>query len=54
MANKCVCFVTDNSALVDIINQQTSKHKLIMLLLRGLCYGQIRARILLDMSFLFT
>ena len=28
MANKCVCFVTDNSALVDIINQQTSKHKL--------------------------
>ena len=34
MANKCTCFVTDNSALVDIINRQTSKHKLIMLLVR--------------------
>ena len=34
MANKCVCFVTDNSALVDVINRQTSKHKLIMILVR--------------------
>ena len=27
MANRCVVFVTDNAALVSIINQQTSKHK---------------------------
>lgn len=36
MANKCVCFVTDNTMLVDIINRQTSKHKLVILLVRDL------------------
>lgn len=34
MTNRCVLFFTDNAALVDIINQQTSKHKLVMVLLR--------------------
>ena len=29
-------FVTDNAALVSIINQQTSKHKLVMILIRDL------------------
>ena len=46
MANKCVCFVTDNSALVDIINQQTSKHKLIMLLVRDLVFTSLNYNIL--------
>ena len=30
MANQRVVFFTDNAALVDIINKQSSKHKLIM------------------------
>ena len=36
MANRCVLFFTDNAALVDIINKQTSKHKSVMVLLREL------------------
>ena len=36
MANRCIVFVTDNAALVSIINQQTSKHKLVMILIRDL------------------
>ena len=36
MANSCVLFVTDNAALVDIINKQTSKHKQVMILIRDL------------------
>jgi len=49
MANKCICFVTDNSALVEVINRQTSKNKLIMLLVRDLVltsleYILLRAR----------
>ena len=36
MANRCIMFVTDNAALVSIINQQTSKHKLVMILIRDL------------------
>ena len=44
MTNRCVLFFTDNAALVDIINKQTSKHKLVMVLLRDLvlsclCYN---------------
>ena len=36
MANRCIVFVTDNAALVSIINQQKSKHKLVMILIRDL------------------
>ena len=32
MANSCVLFFTDNVALVDIINKQTSKRKQVMIL----------------------
>jgi len=46
MANKCVCFVTDNSALVDVINRQTSKHKLITLLVRDLVLTSLKYNIL--------
>ena len=34
MADRCITFRTDNAGLVDIINQQTSKHKLVMTLVR--------------------
>lgn len=34
MWNWCIVFVTDNAALVSVINQQTSKHKLVMTLIR--------------------
>ena len=46
MANKCICFVTDNSALVEVINRQTSKHKLIMLLVRDLVLTSLKYNIL--------
>ena len=36
MADRCIIFRTDNAALADIINQQTSKHKLVMTLVRDL------------------
>jgi len=36
LANKCLSFYTDNLALVDILNKQTSKDRLIMTLLRRL------------------
>jgi len=36
MAKKCVLFYTDNAALVEIINHQTSKHRLVMILVRDL------------------
>ena len=36
MADKCVVFFTDNVAVVDIINKQTSKHQSIMVLIRDL------------------
>ena len=31
MANRCVAFYTDNAAIVDILNRQTSKHQLVMI-----------------------
>ena len=34
ISNKCVCFVTDNAAQDEAINQQTSKHNHIILLVR--------------------
>ena len=36
LADKCVMFVTDNTALVDIINKQTSKHKIVVILIRDM------------------
>ena len=39
MTNRCVLFFTDNAALVDIINKQTSKHKLVMILLHDLVFS---------------
>ena len=36
MTDKCVMFFTDNTAVVDIINKQTSKHQSIMVLIRDL------------------
>lgn len=46
MANKCISFVTDNSALVETINRQTSKHKLIMFLVRDLVLTSLKFNIL--------
>ena len=46
MTNCCVLFFTDNAALVDIINKQTSKHKLVMILLRDLVLSCLRYNIL--------
>ena len=47
MTNCCVLFFTDNAALVDIINKQTSKHTLIMVLLRVLVLSCLHYNILL-------
>ena len=46
MANKCVVFYTDNAAIVDIINQQTSKHPLVMILVRNLVLTSLTYNIL--------
>ena len=46
MSNRCIVFVTDNAALVSVINQQTSKHKLIMILIRGLVLTSLRHHII--------
>ena len=40
MSNRCIVFVTDNAALVSIINQQTSKHKLVMILIHDLQWAK--------------
>ena len=45
MSNRCVSFFTDNAALVDIINKQTSKHSLIMVLVRDLVLTSLRHNI---------
>ena len=42
MTNQCVSFSTDNKALVDIINQQTSKHTLIVVLVCNLVLTSLR------------
>ena len=36
MSNKRVMFFSDNAAVVDVINDQTSKHRGIMVLLKDL------------------
>lgn len=46
MGNQCISFFTDNAALVDIINKQTSKHNLIMILVRDLVLTSLRHNIL--------
>lgn len=46
MANRWACFVTDNSALVDIINLQTSKHNLTMVFVRDLVLTSLKHNIL--------
>ena len=46
MANRCVAFYTDNAAIVDIINRQTSKHQLVMILARDLVITSIKFNIL--------
>ena len=46
MANRCVIFNTDNAALVDIINHHTSKHKLVMILVRDLVLTSLRHNIM--------
>ena len=46
MANSCVIFNTDNAALVDIMNHHTSKHKLMMILVRDLVLTSLRHNIM--------
>ena len=41
MADKRILFFTDNAAVVDIINNQTSKHQGIMVLLRDLVQNSL-------------
>ena len=43
--DKCVTFVTDNAALVDIINKQTSKYKLVMILIRDMVLTTLKFNI---------
>ena len=50
MRNQCVSSFTDNAALVDIINQQTSKHSLIMVLVRDLVLTSLRHNIVFRAS----
>ena len=46
MANKRIIFFSDNAAVVDIVNLQTSRHKDIMVLLRDLVLSCLRHNIL--------
>ena len=46
MANRYVAFYTDNAAIVDIINRQTSKHPLVMILVRDLVLTSLKHNIL--------
>ena len=46
MADKCIVFFTDNAAVVDVINQQTSKHQSIMVLIRDLVLSFLRYNVL--------
>ena len=38
-------FMTDNAALVDIINKQTSKHKIVMILIRDMVLTTLKFNI---------
>lgn len=46
VAHKRVMFFSDNAAVVDVINSQTSKHRGIMILLRDLVLSCLRRNIL--------
>ena len=46
VVNKYVTFYTDNAAVVDVINKQTSKHPLIMILARDLVLTSLTYNIL--------
>ena len=46
MAAKCVLFFSDNAAVVDVINKQTSKDSMIMVLLRDLVLSCLKHNIL--------
>ena len=46
MTDKCVIFFSDNAAVVDIINKQTSKHQKIMVLIRDLVLSCLRHNVL--------
>ena len=46
MVNKRIIFFSDNVAVVDIVNKQTSRHKVIMVLLRDLALSCLRQNIL--------
>ena len=46
MANMRIIFFSDNAALVDIVNKQTSRHKDIMVLLKDLVLSCLRHNIL--------
>ena len=45
MANRCTVFYTNNAAVVDIINQQTSKHQLVMCLVHDLVLTSLQFNI---------
>ena len=46
MANHCITFITDNEAVVAVINKATSKHKQIMALVRSLISACLQHNIL--------
>ena len=46
LVNNCVASYTDNAAIVDVINKQTSKHPLIMILARHLVLTTLTYNIL--------
>lgn len=48
MSNRCISFFTDNSALVDILNKQTSKHPLVMALVRDVVLTALRHNIVFE------
>ena len=50
MSNQCVSFFTYNAALVDIVNKQTSKNSLIMVLVRDLVLTSLRHNIVFRAS----
>ena len=50
MSNQCVSLFTDNAALVDIINKQTSKHPMIMILVRDLVLTSLRQNIFFGLN----
>ena len=45
MANRCTVFYTYNAAVVDIINQQMSKHQLVMCLVHDLVLTSLQFNI---------